>query len=200
MSLVKLKEKDFSYLYQVLDIPVTDFDCGSVCAKKNKGVPVCCEVNVVVPVLYSNEFKYVKKRSTLWKHFVADTKHDKRLKDECSYDEVMCTCNGAHSCERKFRSFVCRTFPLTPYITAKNDFIGLTYSYDFEKKCPIIGKPGLIKQSHVNSAIKAWSFVFDKDYFEFCAHFEVSRRFDRLRKRKKKLMHVFTKHGVKTLT
>ena len=47
MGEVKLQEEDFAYLYDLMDAPVTDFDCGAVCALDNEGVPFCCEEGVL---------------------------------------------------------------------------------------------------------------------------------------------------------
>ncbi|MEI6079967.1 MAG: hypothetical protein WCQ53_04965 [bacterium] len=196
MSEIRLTENDFAELYQILDTPVTDFDCGAVCAKSNEGVPICCEVNVVIPVLYINEYEYVKRHSCLWQDFIPDMKTDKHLMDDCGYDDVMAICKGHKKCERKYRSFVCRTFPFYPFIDESGSFLGLTYNYDFEDKCVLVGKHDIISKHYIKQFLEAWNYMFHKDESEFEAHYNLCRDIEKSRKRKGKPLHIINLEGV----
>ena len=61
---------DFARLYDRFDAPVTDFDCGQLCAPLNDGIPVCCHGESVIPVLYKGELKMLLERSDLWSRWV----------------------------------------------------------------------------------------------------------------------------------
>lgn len=196
MSEIRLSEEDFKKLYQILDHPVTGFDCGAVCSKKNDGVPVCCEVNVVIPVLYKSEFDYVCKQSDLWQEFVPDMKTDAHLMDDCGYDDVMAICKGHKNCDRKHRSFVCRTFPFYPFIDENGVFLGLTYNYDFEDKCVIVGKHDIINKQYIKESIDAWNHLFSIDEMEFEAHYNLCRDIHKKRKRQRKPLHIISLKGV----
>ena len=67
-------------LLSTLSVPVTDFDCGTLCAPGNGGVPVCCDKDLIVPVLYKTEYKLLRGRSDLWRPFRPETKKSRPTK------------------------------------------------------------------------------------------------------------------------
>jgi hypothetical protein len=194
---IKLQEEDFEYLYKLLTAPIVDFDCGAICSLTNEGVPVCCESDSVVPILYKNEYKYVSSKCSLWREFYPETKEDKKLIEESGYDDVLCICRGAKDCNREYRSMVCRTFPFYPYLDKKGNFLGLTYNYDFEGSCLLIGRPKIVNTEYIHQAIDAWKYIFKIDSAEKQAHMDYARTIDR--KRRGKTIHVLSKKGVKLL-
>ncbi|MBN1115372.1 MAG: hypothetical protein JXA66_08530 [Oligoflexia bacterium] len=194
--MIKLNEDDFRYLYNILDANITDFDCGAICALENDGVPVCCEVNVVIPILYKNEYKYVNRHCKLWKRFKPENAHDKRLIKDCGYDDIMAICRGHKDCNRNYRSMVCRTFPFYPFIEKNGNFLGLTYNYDFENKCILVGHPGMVNPVYIKQSLKAWNYVFDKDEAEYDAHYDLSRVIENKRRRKGKKIDIINTEGV----
>ena len=67
-------------------------------------------------------------------------------------------CKGPAHCERDFRAFSCRQFPFSAYITADDQFIGMTYNFDFEEVCWVI--------SHLDQV----SERYRKEFFEVYDH------------------------------
>jgi hypothetical protein len=196
MSDLRLSEKDFFQLYKILDTPITDTDCGAICSKANKGVPICCETSVVIPVLYRPELDYVSRHCDLWKEFTPDPKIDKHLMDDCGYDDVMAVCKGHKKCNRDYRSFVCRTFPFYPFIDEAGNFLGMTYNYDFEGKCAIVGKHEMISKLYIRQFLDAWNYIFQRDEGEFEAHYDLCRDIEKKRKREGKHLHIINLKGV----
>ena len=199
MSDIRLSEKDFEKLYQILQASVTNFDCGAICSKKNDGVPICCEVNVVIPVLYTHEFKYVSARCDLWREFVPEDKSDQNMIDDCGYDDVMVLCKGHKGCNRDYRSFVCRTFPFYPFISEEGVFMGMTYNYDFDGKCVLVNDHEAINKEYIRQFIEAWNYLFDIDEMEFEAHYDLCRDIEKKRKRERKPLHIINLEGVKQI-
>jgi len=197
MTEICLKKHNFEELYKILKSPVCDFDCGELCSKNNDGVPVCCEVNVVLPVLHKEEYDYLSSKSDLWKKFKAKSKEDRKIVKACSYDDVIAVCKGHKACDREYRSFVCRTFPFCPFIDETGVFIGLSYNYDFEGKCIIIGNCDIVSKTYIRELIQAWNYVFSLDEEEFEGHYNISREIEA--KRKKKPIHILNIEGVREL-
>jgi len=54
-------------LYAGFNAPTTGFDCGQRCAPYNpRGVPFCCDICCAVPVVYQEEWEYLRPRTALW--------------------------------------------------------------------------------------------------------------------------------------
>ena len=128
---------DIASLYASLAAPIADVDCGILCAKHNpSGKPFCCDICVAVPVAFKEEWAYLKPNTRLWHRLrgdecPADPIDVPRMKAETpSYMHLM-ACRGPEFCEREFRTLSCRQFPFSPYITADDRFLGLTYNWDF---------------------------------------------------------------------
>ena len=56
-------------LLATLTVPVTEIDCGTLCAPDNDGIPICCDKSRIVPVLYKKEYQVLRARSDLWRPF-----------------------------------------------------------------------------------------------------------------------------------
>ncbi len=199
MGEIGLKKDNFEKLYQILKSPVCDFDCGELCSKNNNGVPVCCEVNVVVPILYKEEYDYLCSNSTLWKKFKPKSDDDHELLEDCGYDDIAAVCKGHKNCDRDYRSLVCRTFPFYPFIDEEGVFIGLTYNYDFEAKCIIVGNCDIVSKTYLRELIEAWNYIFSLDEEEFEGHYNISREIEVKRKKEKKVLHILNIEGVREL-
>ena len=157
---------DFSALYELLDAPVTAFDCGQLCAPANGGVPVCCDHDKVIPVLYKGEFKMLMERTELWRPWKAETRAEKKMKSELS-DYALCVCKGAAFCERDNRSLNCRTFPFAPYFDHDGVLSGLVFDYEAaEGKCPLLDLPGVATRSYIEQSLDFWAAVCTADRSE----------------------------------
>ena len=135
---------DIARLYASFAAPIAEVDCGMLCAPHNpSGKPFCCDICVAVPVAFKEEWAYLKPNTQLWHRLRGDEcptdpiDVPKMKAETPSYMHLM-ACRGPEHCERDFRTLSCRQFPFSPYITADDRFIGLTYNWDFEQVCWVI--------------------------------------------------------------
>ncbi|MCX7631754.1 MAG: hypothetical protein N2Z22_00320 [Turneriella sp.] len=156
----RFSEAELNYFYALLDEPLTPYDCGRLCAPKNGGEPFCCSVDNAVPMLYREEFRYLSRRTELWRRWKPKTATDKKMKKE---DEtrilIFCECKGVKHCERHNRSIGCRTFPLEPYFNEKGEFVGLIFMKEFCNKCPLIHRLDDIQQSVIDKHYRFWQIM-----------------------------------------
>ena len=174
---------DFNALYHSFGTPVTDFDCGQLCAPLNGGIPACCKGDEVIPVLYVGEFRRLIERTDLWEAFRPVTAHDRSLVAEHD-DHQLATCRGVAHCERENRSLNCRTFPFSPYIDHDGLVAGLVYDMDAaEGKCPLVDLPQTVTRRYIVEATDFWSclLVDSPDERRFYADecVDLRRRFGR---------------------
>ena len=54
-------------LYNAFSEPLTDLNCGEKCGPYNDyGVPVCCDIQLLIPAAYDLEWAYLGKATDLW--------------------------------------------------------------------------------------------------------------------------------------
>lgn len=153
----ELTEDEIAYYYTLLDVELTEFDCGELCKGDNGGKPFCCQVENAVPFLYKAEFELLRKRTDLWKVWKPQTPEQKELKK--SHEDkhtLFCECKGVEYCERNNRSVSCRTFPLEPYIDKRGVFVGLVFMKEFSHGCPLIKRPKDIRQEFIDNHYIFW--------------------------------------------
>lgn len=73
-----LTEDEIQYYYTLLQEEVTEYNCGSLCAPSNGGIPVCCQADNALPALYKAEYEMLSKRTDLWKAYVPMTREEKK--------------------------------------------------------------------------------------------------------------------------
>ena len=100
-----LTEPQVATLLRTLTAPVTKFDCGTLCAPGNGGVPVCCHAPSILPVLYKAELAMLQKRSELWRKHVP-TGADAPLQQAARACDVFAVCKGHTHCERTYRGAI----------------------------------------------------------------------------------------------
>ena len=150
----------FKDLYQVFDSPLTGVDCGKKCGPYNEyGVPVCCDIQLVVPAAYEKEWEYLKANSDLWKLWHQGP-GEEGLEDEVQDGQVLIQCLGYQRCQRPFRSLTCRAFPFFPYLSSQGEFLGLAYYLDFRENCWIISNLELVSQEYKTEFKAAYQLVF----------------------------------------
>ena len=122
-----ISQEDVKEIFRALHKPVVEFDCGAKCAEINHGVPICCDDSIAIPVLYTAEMMYLRKKTDLWRQFRAHDEHERTMARELPSDQRFARCKGHLQCERENRSFACRTFPFFPYFRTDRTFFGITY-------------------------------------------------------------------------
>jgi hypothetical protein len=183
-------------LLATLRSPVTDFDCGTLCAPGNDGIPVCCDRDRIVPVLYKTEYKLLRQRSDLWSPFRPRTKQQASLGDDLRSCDKLCQCKGVAHCERENRSLACRTFPLEPYLDHDGRLVGLVYNFDFQGTCPLVGSRHPIRPQYVDECMIMWEKAFSWSEEEWEFYFDHSETLRRSFGQKRKRIPVYTREGI----
>lgn len=193
---VMLKQRDIPELLELLQSPVTDFDCGTLCAPGNGGVPVCCHAERIVPVLYKVEMAVLKRRSDLWRKYEPRTKDQHELASDMRGCDMLAVCKGAEHCERENRSLACRTFPFEPYLDHDRQLVGLVWNYDFAGTCPLIGSRHRIQPRFIEECLAMWQRMFELSFRERMFYFRISQTMRRSFGQKRRRIPVFTPDGV----
>ncbi len=176
----------FRELYSLLDDPITKRDCGSLCAPANGGVPFCCDVHNAVPLMYKEEYKFLKSRTDIWSPWKPRRKGDEALLEDLASDQIFCECKGVQHCERENRSISCRTFPLEPYIDKRGELVGLVFNSVFLGRCPLTEKKHLVRQAVVDKHFEFWDRWTDLKDDEFQLYYDLSKTLRRRRGQTKK--------------
>lgn len=187
----KISEYRLKKWYRLLDTPMLDFDCGTLCAPHNDGIAMCCDKELTVPLLFKEEYRWHRKRSAYWKRYpVADRKE---------YDtehDFACFCPGPLKCDRKKRALVCRTYPFEPHLDTHGAIVGMTYIYGSNQHCPLIGTLDYaFNPEYMARSIQYWNEVFEVFPDEREHYIAESQRIRRMMKRKGSPVPVFGKVG-----
>ena len=158
----RFSEKQLKRFYKLLSVPMIDFDCGKLCAPKNDGIPVCCENEGVVPILFNEEYKFHWNNGKFWKRMPPVTKEIKKFIDEAEDYYIFAKCSGHEGCERSKRSLCCRTFPLEPHVNKDGIVTGLAYAKARDIDCPLIGRPqSIFNPEYIQNVIRFWQEMFE---------------------------------------
>jgi hypothetical protein len=157
-----LDQNDVKEIYRRFHAPVVEFDCGAKCAEINHGVPICCDDTHAIPVLYTSELMYLRKKTDLWRAFRGHDAHERQMASELPPEQRFARCKGHTLCERENRSFSCRTFPFFPYFTKPKEFFGLSYYWEYRGRCWILERHDLVKPEFIDGFVRAWEVVFAK--------------------------------------
>ncbi len=187
----------FSTLYREFDAPITNWDCGVLCAPYNEyGVPFCCDARYAVPAAYQQEWVYLQHSTDLWRLWEGETKCEtERLRKETPEGQVLIVCGGHTQCQRQYRSITCRAFPFFPYITREGLFVGLSYYWAYEDYCWVINHLAEVTQEYRVQFTAAYEKIFElfpEEQENFRHHSVVMRRIFGRKKRAIPLLH---RHG-----
>jgi hypothetical protein len=191
---IQIKRVGFATLYASFRSPIAEFDCGKRCAPYNEnGVPFCCDTGHAVPTAYQEEWQYLQGHTDLWHPWKAeDSKETERLRSETPDEQVLIACQGHMHCQRGFRALSCRAFPFFPYITADDEFIGLSYYWDFEDRCWIISNLHVVQPIYRQEFVSAYDMIFERTPGErqnYLYHSHVMRQAFIKRRRSIPLLH-----------
>jgi hypothetical protein len=171
---------------------MTDFDCGKLCAPKNDGIPECCDPRTTFPILYRDEFKWHKSRSNFWKRMRPRNKEARDLAKQLDDYVTMCDCPGGADCSRQLRSLCCRLFPFEPFVDKDGNVLGLTYNYEMEDRCPLIGKSQRsFNPEYIRNSITFWREFLDLFPEERELYTDECRKLERRFKRKRQKLAIF---------
>lgn len=179
----------------MLRSPVTSFDCGTLCAPTNGGVPVCCHAETILPVLYVAELALLQRRSDLWRRHVP-AGDDGSLGQRARPGDVFAVCKGHRHCERDNRSLACRSFPFEPYLDHDDRLAGLVFAFEYASLCPLIAGAHDILPQFVAECEAMWRRLFALDADERRFYAGCSRTLRRQFGRLGAPIPVFTARGV----
>ena len=191
----QIRDNEAEALLDLLQAPVTDFDCGQLCAPGNGGVPVCCHAAAVVPVLYEAELRVLQRRSSLWRRYEPGDARQKEMVSEARPGDVFCVCRGVEHCERGNRSLACRTFPFEPYLDRDGELVGLVWGEDFRDLCPLITGPYPVRRDFVDQCLTLWERTFALSPAERDFYAEHSRTLRRSKGQRRESIRVLTRRG-----
>jgi hypothetical protein len=158
----RINEALLKKFYRLLSVRMLDFDCGTLCAPENGGIPKCCENDNVVPVLFHEEYHWHRERGKFWKRASKRNPEVKKFIDESETYYVFANCPGPSGCRRSMRSFNCRIYPFEPYVNRQGDVEGLMYAEGDKDTCPLIGRPArLYNPKYIANSIRFWSELFE---------------------------------------
>lgn len=180
----RLTEKQLRRFYRLLSVKMIDFDCGKLCAPKNEGIPLCCENEYVVPILFHEEFKWHRNNGKFWRRAPSKNRTIKKFIEESASYYVFSRCPGPADCRRTKRSMNCMTYPLEPHVSKDGEILGLAYVNESGNDCPLIGKPKKIfNPLYIANSIKFWDELFQAYPEEKETYMDESRKRDRRAKR-----------------
>lgn len=158
----ELGKEIFRDLYHGFEMPLLGLDCGLKCGPYNDyGVPVCCDIQLVVPAAFELEWEYLQESTDLWQPWSSSGLID--LSDQVQDGQVLLQCKGYQECQRPFRTLTCRAFPFYPYLTSQGVFSGLAAYSDFREECWIISNLHTVSREYKD----AFQMTFEKVFSFF---------------------------------
>ena len=173
----KFRMEIFRDLYRGFEMPLSELDCGLKCGPYNDyGVPVCCDIHLVVPSAFEMEWGYLQQNTDLWRPWSSSGLIDQELDEQVQDGQVLLECKGYKECQRPFRTLTCRAFPFYPYLTSQDVFFGLAYYTDFRQECWIISNLSVVSPEFKAAFRTTFKKVFDlfpksrRNFLEFCQY------------------------------
>jgi len=163
MTKRKLTSGKLQSLYRLMSAPMADFDCGTLCAPRNNGVPFCCDPDMSVPLLFRDELRWHRRHGNFWREMPLDEPDRRRLAEQCNdRNEVLALCPGIRKCDRRKRALVCRVFPFEPHCDPRGRILGLVYNYTPEIPCPLRRRrKNIYNPEYLRNAIMFWKEIME---------------------------------------
>lgn len=187
-----LTDDQIRRFHRLLSVRMIDFDCGKLCAPNNNGVPYCCDRESVIPVLFSEEYNWHRKKKKFWEKMPVRTEEDREFVEDSYPYYAFSVCPGHKDCIRSMRSLNCMTYPFEPQVSRDGTVLGLIYQDQENGPCSLKGKPERIyNPKYISNAIQYWQEVIDSIPDEKDMYIDESRRRERRYKRKGLKIKVF---------
>ena len=172
----------FEDTYRIFSSPLSNIDCGEKCGPYNEyGVPVCCDINLIVPSAYQAEWEFLKEKTDLWQPWSSSNPIDAGLDDEVQDGQVLLKCLGYQHCQRPFRTLTCRAFPFFPYLDSKGNFLGLVYFQEYRELCWIISNLSVVSSVYKAEFQQAFELLFEQypeskeSYFQYSSYLRTEK-------------------------
>lgn len=86
----------------------------------------------------------------------------------------------------------CRVFPFEPHLDKKGTLLGITYQYDADGQCPLVGKPeSLYRPEYIGNSVRFWSELMEAYPEEHDLYTRESAKVSKRRAKKRKKVQVF---------
>jgi len=161
-------ELNFKIIYSSFNVPISELDCGELCASHNpNGVPFCCDICHAIPAVYKQEWNYLQSNTDLWHNWRPDEctnslSSSQQIEEDLPENMLSMACKGVQFCQREFRTIACRQFPFFPYITEDFRFIGMSYEWEFERQCWIISNLDQVSSVYRFEFINTFDELFNQ--------------------------------------
>ncbi len=194
----RLPQIDVRRFYQEFNEPVTEVDCGKMCAPLNPtGKPFCCDICQAVPAVYHQEWAYLRQSTDLWHAWRGDecaqeSADPQKLREETPASMLLLACKGPAHCQRDFRSLSCRQYPFFPFVTTDFRFIGLAYDWTFEGMCWVIDNLALVTERFRREFVQTFDRLFElwpEELEGYAIHSEAMREHFAARRRCIPILH-----------
>ena len=154
----------FKELYQEFSLPLSGIDCGEKCGPFNDyGIPVCCDIKLVIPSAYDLEWEYLRAETELWHLWQGSGAiEQEELIQDVQPGQQLLQCLGHHSCQRSYRSITCRAFPFYPYLDRAGDLLGLAYYREFRDQCWIISNLSVVTVEYKEQFQRTFEKLFQR--------------------------------------
>ena len=154
----------FKELYQEFSLPLSEIDCGEKCGPNNDyGVPVCCDIELVIPSVYDLEWEYLQAETELWHLWQGSGSiEQEELIRDVQPGQQLLQCLGHQSCQRSYRSITCRAFPFYPYLDSTGNLLGLAYYREYRDQCWIISNLSVVKAEYKEQFQRAFEKIFQR--------------------------------------
>ena len=154
----------FKELYQEFSLPLSGIDCGEKCGPFNDyGVPVCCDIKLVVPSAYDLEWEYLQAETELWHLWQGSGAiEQEELIQDVQPGQQLLQCLGHQSCQRSYRSITCRAFPFYPYLDRAGNLLGLAYYREFRDQCWIISNLSVVTAEYKEQFHRTFEKLFQR--------------------------------------
>lgn len=152
----------FKELYQEFSLPLSEIDCGEKCGPfNNYGIPVCCDIKLVVPSAYDQEWEYLQTETELWHLWQGSgLLEQEELIQNIQPGQKLIQCLGHQSCQRSYRSITCRAFPFYPYLDSSGNLLGLAYYREFRDQCWIISNLSVVSTEYKEQFQRTFEKIF----------------------------------------
>jgi len=154
----------FKELYQEFSLPLSGIDCGEKCGPFNDyGIPVCCDIKLVIPSAYYLEWEYLRAETELWHLWKGSGAiEQEELIQDVQPGQQLLQCLGHPSCQRSYRSITCRAFPFYPYLDRDGDLLGLAYYREFRDQCWIISNLTVVTAEYKEQFQRTFEKLFQR--------------------------------------
>ncbi len=151
-----LTKEEWKEVYARLDrVTPIDGDCGALCGS------ICCQDSPdyeMVMYLLPGEDK-VHNKSDPWLCWEWDDPRVHHFPKSFRGPLWMVDCTQAEACNRKKRPVQCRTFPVAPHLTLKDELILIWDNMELPYVCPLLAQQAALREDFMETTLAVWEML-----------------------------------------